>query len=268
MDKKIIYGGSVDTPLNPEFLKKYLDESNDVHLLKNVDSGDLDKIDCPGVYAIDNGMFGILVQSEVGVVMGDVSNQYIDQIWIQGSSIRKRQKKNDEDWLYWSEIGVGGSSGTGVVGAVTSVNGQTGDVVLKADDVGAVSNDNITNIIHTVTAYNFEDLHMRKQEKPTVFSYSTDPPNSIMLTNNQEYNITDAVRTLILDMPSIGNTYHSNFCFKSGETPTELIYSATPILWVGDDCDSDGAFVPEANTRYEVCVKKVGNDIVARVGAY
>ena len=109
---------------------------------------------------------------------------------------------------------------------------------------------------------------MRKQEKPTVFNCSTDTPNSIALADNQEYNITDVVRTLILDIPYTGNTYHSNFCFKSGEPATSLSYPADSMIWVGDDCDADGAFVPEANTRYEVCVKKVGNDIVARVGAY
>ena len=74
-------------------------------------------------------------------------------------------------------------------------------------------------------------------------------------------------------MPSIiEERYESYFTFISGETPTSLTYSSTPIRWSGDDVDYEGTFIPEANKIYEVAVKYLGDDtagnpiISARVG--
>lgn len=76
-----------------------------------------------------------------------------------------------------------------------------------------------------------------------------------------------------LSTPStIPSAYECYLSFHSGDNPTTLTYSATPIKWVGVDCDSDGDFVPSPNTVYEIGIRNVGNDssgnpmVIARVG--
>lgn len=82
-----------------------------------------------------------------------------------------------------------------------------------------------------------------------------------------------AVGIMELSTPStISDTYECYLSFRSGENPTSLTYSATPIKWVGVDCDSDGDFVPSPNRVYEIGIRNVGNDsdgnpmVIARVG--
>ena len=93
--------------------------------------------------------------------------------------------------------------------------------------------------------------------------------NTLLLTHNQDARLGE-LTTLILNMPStIANIYTSRFSFRSGETPTTLTYSATPIKWRGDDCNEEGEFIPKSNVSYEVSIRKVNDtDIVARVQSY
>ena len=105
--------------------------------------------------------------------------------------------------------------------------------------------------------------------KPTVITSITN--DTLLLNYNQEARLGE-LTTLILSIPEITaelySTYESEFSFRSSETPTTLTYSSTPIVWRGDDCDELGDFVPEANTSYEVSIKRLGSDVIARVGAY
>jgi len=104
-----------------------------------------------------------------------------------------------------------------------------------------------------------------KLNKPTLNTSST---TSLVLEHNQEAHLGE-ITTLTLSMPEkIDTLYWSSFCFASGESAASLTYSDTPIIWVGDDCNADGKFTPVSNTKYEVNIKKLGDDIVARVGAY
>lgn len=102
--------------------------------------------------------------------------------------------------------------------------------------------------------------------KPAVITSITD--NTLLLNNNQDARLGEMTE-LILTMPeSIPKIYESCFSFASGSTATVLICSGTPLIWRGDDVDSEGIFTPEANTVYEVNIKNLGiNGIVARVGA-
>ena len=55
-------------------------------------------------------------------------------------------------------------------GCVLSINGQTGDVILGASDVGAVSTDSINGIIKSVTDYDFTNLYTNKADKVDVYT--------------------------------------------------------------------------------------------------
>ena len=105
--------------------------------------------------------------------------------------------------------------------------------------------------------------------KPTIIYSVTN--NTLTLKSNQRAILGD-ISTLILSVPSLSTsqyaTYESEFCFKSGETATTLTYPASSIIWRGDDCDEYGDFVPEPNTNYEISVRAIGTEFVARVGAY
>lgn len=107
--------------------------------------------------------------------------------------------------------------------------------------------------------------------KANVITSITD---TLVLEDRQDAQLGE-LSALILAMPEeVNTTYSSAFSFISGEAATALTYSDTPVIWRGDDCDSEGAFVPESNTMYEVSVKYVNTNpetnepvIVARVGA-
>ena len=91
---------------------------------------------------------------------------------------------------------------------------------------------------------------------------------SIFLEHNKEIRLGE-IAIFSLSLPTaICSVYECNLSFKSGDTAAVLSYSPEPIIWRGDDCDSDGDFVPEANTIYEISFKNLGeHGIVARVGA-
>ena len=113
-----------------------------------------------------------------------------------------------------------------------------------------------------------------KCEKKAINSPTT-MPNTVLLNDNTETRlISSDISTLTLTTPeTIPAMFECWLSFKSGATPTTLTYSATPIKWVGADCDSTGDFVPAANRIYEIGIKNIGNDsegnpvIIARVGA-
>ena len=253
---------------------------------KEITYDTIDSCSEPGIYYVsaDDAKVGWLFVTEYSQQYEDEDGTYIGistgQLYCGQDGQWKCRTAADGNWLPWKEIGTGNNSSDG---AVKSVNRKTGDVVLKASDVGAytkeetdaaigsaissgVTESKVQELIgHELTMFFYNHVD-NKQDEPTVY---TIPASSVdmFLQHNYEYHFVNDVVQLTLDAVSTDG-YHSNFCFKSGEPATSLSYSAKSIIWVGDDCDADGDFVPEANTRYEVCVKKLGNDIVARVGAY
>jgi hypothetical protein len=166
---------------------------------------------------------------------GISTTQYLFHQYSAGADlggIMKRTATNGR-WSNWSDIGVGGSGG------------------------GGLSENEVKTLINSAIA--------GKADKPTL---NTTSATSLILTHNQEARLGE-IATLTLSMPeTIDDLYWSSFCFASGATATSISYSGEPIIWCGDDCDADGSFIPEANTKYEVHIKKLGADIVARVGAY
>lgn len=117
------------------------------------------------------------------------------------------------------------SGGGGGGGSVTSVNGQTGAVVLTASDVGASP----AETVQTVSG--------------------TDP--TITPVANTIYNCGELTSLTISNPPATGR-----YCIKfvSGATPTATVIPPKPAMkWQTDDNEPPQGF-PAANTRYEINV--------------
>ena len=119
---------------------------------------------------------------------------------------------------------------------------------------------------------NFVELELAVMDMiVTTHDYSASTSFDLILEHNSLYYFSE-VTSLNLAVSSGVNIEHPHelfecsILFTSGETATNLDYSASPIIWSGDDCDSDGHFVPEANKTYEISIKKFGLTISARVG--
>ncbi len=115
--------------------------------------------------------------------------------------------------------------------------------------------------------------------KPTV-STATTSANVYSVNDNTEYLLIGSgaiTGTLTLDFGNVSpltDSYASYISFETGETsPTVGISgSHVTVVFRGDDCDSEGNFIPAANKKYEVALKRVGTVdnkpyVVARVGA-
>lgn len=107
----------------------------------------------------------------------------------------------------------------------------------------------------------------------------------LMLENGQEAYL-GTVESITMRMPDMYNRfdYHqSYFTFEIGDIEDMSTFSITclfedsgekvDIVWVGDDCNAEGVFTPQANTRYEIHIKCMSIPYpnatwVARVGAY
>lgn len=141
----------------------------------------------------------------------------------------------------------------------------------KWEEVGYIKSryDEAGNIIHETYATKEELENFTSNEK--VYDYSSETTNDLILEHNSLYYF-GVLTTLNLaissnvNIESVDVPFECSIMFTSGETATNLDYSASPIIWSGDDCDSDGHFVPETNKTYEISIKKLGLIISARVG--
>lgn len=115
--------------------------------------------------------------------------------------------------------------GGGGGGSVTSVNGQTGAVVLTASDVGAAAAETVVEVTGTT---------------PTI------EPQA-----NTIYNCGELASLTISNPPATG-AY--SIKFVSGAAPTAVIIPPKPAMkWQTDDNEPPQGF-PAANTRYEINV--------------
>lgn len=127
--------------------------------------------------------------------------------------------RDDEGKLCVRTVGGGGGSG-----AVDSVNGKTGVVVLDAEDVGAMAATTIT----TVSASTLT------QE----------------LAGNTIYDCGELSALTITLPATMTADWACQVNFTSGTTPTSLTAPNT-IKWKGDDLTA-GVFVPVASKRYAI----------------
>lgn len=152
-----------------------------------------------------------------------------------------------------------------------------GSLIVKIDDSCTVvtgdgqyfilnTDDNLLGDCYLVTNLEMKNALAKKQD---AFSISNPVSANITLRDKFEYRC-QVVETLNLTFPTtFPDTYESSLIFESGESATVLSYSADTVKFVGDDCDAEGDFIPQANTAYEVNIKNLGyNRIIARVGAF
>ena len=150
-------------------------------------------------------------------------------------------------------------------GDVESVNGQTGVVVLDAEDVGALPD---STVIPTDTAdltngagFITSSALTGYEQKATVQLLSA--TDSITLADNTIYNgSTQTALTIALWSAPIASSI-CEIVFSSGATATTLAYPNT-IKWIGDDVNSN-IFLPVANKRYTVILYYDGAETVGVV---
>ena len=116
-------------------------------------------------------------------------------------------------------------------------------------------------------------------EKPIVSTVTTST-NTYAVDNNTEYLLIGngaIIGTLTLGFGNVSpftDSYASYISFETGDTPPTVAINGShvTVVFKGDDCNSEGNFIPAANKKYEVALKRVGTVdnkpyIVARVGA-
>ena len=147
----------------------------------------------------------------------------------------------------------------GEASAGTSLQYSRGDHVHPSDESKAdiKSVQDIESMIATmqIVTYDYSEFTSYDLISENNSLYYFNELTELKLTISSDVNIEDA-----------GELFECSILFTSGSTATNLDYSASPIIWSGDDCDSDGHFVPESNKTYEISIKKFGLIISARVG--
>lgn len=120
--------------------------------------------------------------------------------------------------------------------------------------------------LYLPTILEVDNKLVKKRDKTAI---KTPSDINVTLNSNTEYRI-QAIANLNLTLPStIPDDYECFLVFESGDAATVLSYAADSIKFIGDDCDAEGDFIPQANKGYEVNIKNLGYDrIVARVGAF
>ena len=115
--------------------------------------------------------------------------------------------------------------------------------------------------------------------KPVISTAATST-NTYAVNDNTEYLLIGSgaiTGTLTLDFGNVSpltDSYASYISFETGDTPPTVAINGShvTVVFKGDDCNSEGNFIPAANKKYEVALKRVGTVdnkpyIVARVGA-
>ena len=97
----------------------------------------------------------------------------------------------------------------------------------------------------------------------TVNHYGQLSYNVIVNPETGEESISTRI-SIISDKLKAGET--GTIIISTGEKVPPIAYVGGYVSWVGDDCDSDGDFIPQPNTTYELCAMKINSVLSIRVG--
>lgn len=114
-----------------------------------------------------------------------------------------------------------------------------------------------SNSAYLPTYEEVEEMVAEKADEVKV-STSTGSGGNVNLRDKSDYRF-EELSTLNLSLPTtVPDIFECNVTFESGETATILSYPADTIEFIGDECDTDGDFVPAAKTTYEINIKNLG----------
>lgn len=127
----------------------------------------------------------------------------------------------------------------------------------------ASNDDNFNDGMVPITSEMLEYLNAKANEIRVVTRIAAS--GNVSLTDKSDYRF-EELSTLNLSLPTtVPDIFECNVTFESGETATILSYPADTIEFIGDECDTDGDFVPAAKTTYEINIKNLG---YGRIRAY
>lgn len=113
------------------------------------------------------------------------------------------------------------------------------------------------NSAYLPTYEEVEEMVAEKADEVKV-STSTGAGGNVNLRDKSDYRF-EELSTLNLSLPTtVPDIFECNITFESGQTATILSYPADTIEFIGDECDTDGDFVPAAKTTYEINIKNLG----------
>lgn len=114
-----------------------------------------------------------------------------------------------------------------------------------------------SNSAYLPTYEEVEEMVAEKADEVKV-STNTGAGGNVNLRDKSDYRF-EELSTLNLSLPTtVPDIFECNITFESGQTATILSYPADTIEFIGDECDTDGDFVPAAKTTYEINIKNLG----------
>lgn len=139
------------------------------------------------------------------------------------------------------------------------------DTSLFAKAVELVSMQNIVTNHFTEFSKYKSNVQEQLDAKENSVAKRTETAESVTLSDNTEFNL--GLRTsVILNLPeTVPSDYECIVNFRSGTTATSFD-SPDAIIFSQDDC-LDGKLYPVSNRLYEINIKRVGEYIIAKVGA-
>ena len=208
-----------------------------------------------------NSLTLLIDNSDIATIRSSADNGVmlaarIDEIMINDEAVTKEDIQ--EKWILVATSSQGGGGGTG--GAVTSVNGQTGDVVLTASSLNAYTKTQVDGLVKTKV-----DKETYDADKQT-FALKTELPDMAQYVDKTSYKADKQTFALKSEIPSTENfvdkvTYNSDkqtFALKS-EIPSLNGYATEE--WV----ESKGYLTEHQDISNLATKKEVTNGLEKKV---
>nr|UVX78851.1 MAG: hypothetical protein [Bacteriophage sp.] len=147
-----------------------------------------------------NSLTLLIDNSDIATIRSSADNEVmlaarIDEIFINDEAVTKEDIQ--EKWILVATSSQGGGGGTG--GAVNSVNGQTGDVVLTASSLNAYTKTQVDSLVETKV-----DKEIYEADKAT-FALKSELPDMAQYVDKTSYEADKQTFALKSEIPSTEN---------------------------------------------------------------